>query len=89
MRPFAAIANSPLVDKTGYVDVIKETLQHRKYSNVFAIGDCTNVPPTSKTAAAIAVQSQVLYLHLSGLMDGKKSNLAVNTYKIEITFIML
>lgn len=33
-------------------DVDKETLQHKKYPNIFGIGDCTNLP-TSKTAAAV------------------------------------
>lgn len=40
-----------LVNETGFVDVDTATLRHKKYSNVFAIGDvaCT---PNSKTAAA-------------------------------------
>ncbi len=41
-----------LVDNAGFLDVDKETLQHKRYQNVFGIGDCTNVP-TSKTAAAV------------------------------------
>lgn len=43
---------SPVADAAGWVDVDKETLQHKKYPNVFGIGDCTNIP-TSKTAAAV------------------------------------
>lgn len=43
---------SPVADAVGWVDVDKETLQHKKYPNVFGIGDCTNLP-TSKTAAAV------------------------------------
>lgn len=46
------LKKSPVVDDAGWVDVDKETLQHKKYSNVFGIGDCTNLP-TSKTAAAV------------------------------------
>lgn len=45
------VRDSPLVDAAGFVDVDKNTLQHKKYSNIFGIGDCTNAP-TSKTAAA-------------------------------------
>jgi sulfide:quinone oxidoreductase len=41
-----------VADAGGWVDVDKETLQHKKYPNVFGIGDCTNLP-TSKTAAAV------------------------------------
>ncbi len=46
------LLESPLVDGTGYVDVNRNTLQHVKYANVFAIGDCANIP-TAKTAAAV------------------------------------
>lgn len=73
MRPFDEVRKSKLVDSTGYVDVNKETLQHKKYSNVFGIGDCTNVP-TSKTAAAIAAQSGILYKNLKDVMNGKDLN---------------
>nr|XP_054498473.1 sulfide:quinone oxidoreductase, mitochondrial isoform X2 [Agelaius phoeniceus] len=51
MGPPAVLINSPVSDASGWVDVDKETLQHKKYPNVFGIGDCTNLP-TSKTAAA-------------------------------------
>lgn len=43
---------SPVADAAGWVDVDKETLQHKRFPNVFGIGDCTNLP-TSKTAAAV------------------------------------
>ncbi|GCB81331.1 hypothetical protein scyTo_0022158 [Scyliorhinus torazame] len=53
--PMAApdvIQKSVLADAGGWLDVDKENLQHKKYSNIFGIGDCTNLP-TSKTAAAV------------------------------------
>ena len=40
-----------LVNEEGYVAVNPSTLQHLRYNNVFAIGDCSSCP-TSKTAAA-------------------------------------
>lgn len=40
-----------LVGDCGFVDVDGATLQHKKYSNVFAIGDSSS-SPNSKTAAA-------------------------------------
>ena len=46
------IAKSALADTAGYVDVHRDTLQHNKYKNVFAIGDCSSAP-TAKTAAAV------------------------------------
>lgn len=38
--------------------------------NVFGIGDCTNVP-TSRTAAACAAESAVLYKNLLATMRGE------------------
>lgn len=40
-----------LVNEAGFVNVNKSTLQHIKYANVFAIGDCSSTP-NSKTMAA-------------------------------------
>lgn len=50
--------NKDIVDKTGYLDVDKFTLQHTKYKNMYGIGDCTNTP-NSKTAAAIGKSPSV------------------------------
>ena len=52
MAPYECLKSSLLVDAAGFVNVNKETTQHVKYPNVFALGDCSNIP-TSKTAAAI------------------------------------
>lgn len=52
MGPPAVLKGSSLEDDGGWLDVNKETLQHKTFSNVFGIGDCTNLP-TSKTAAAV------------------------------------
>mmetsp|Transcript_14850 Transcript_14850/g.34597 ORF Transcript_14850/g.34597 Transcript_14850/m.34597 type:complete len:280 (-) Transcript_14850:271-1110(-) len=64
MGPPAVIANSPLADsKSGFVDVNQYTLQHPRFSNVFALGDSANVP-TSRTIAAITAQAPVLVQNL-------------------------
>lgn len=73
MLPYQFLAKSPLADANGFVDVNKETLQHKKYPNIFAIGDCTNIP-TSKTAAAIAASNSILVQNLTNLMDGKSDS---------------
>jgi len=70
MKPFDFIKQSELADGVGFVDIDKETLQHKKFKNVFAIGDCTNAP-TSKTAAAVAAQSAILATNLSLVMKGQ------------------
>ncbi|XP_036910446.1 sulfide:quinone oxidoreductase, mitochondrial [Sturnira hondurensis] len=64
------LKSSPVADAAGWVDVDKETLQHKKYPNVFGIGDCTNLP-TSKTAAAVAAQSGILERTISLIMKNK------------------
>ena len=58
----SALWNSPLVDGSNFVAVDKHTLQHIKYKNVFALGDCSSAP-TSKTAAAC---SMLLFPYLRG-----------------------
>lgn len=65
----AFIANSPLADKEGWVEVDKDTLQHTRFANVFGIGDCSNLP-TSKTGAAIRKQAPILVANLKAAMGG-------------------
>ncbi|XP_062439774.1 sulfide:quinone oxidoreductase, mitochondrial isoform X2 [Rhea pennata] len=70
MGPPDVLINSPVSDESGWVDVHTETLQHKKYPNIFGIGDCTNLP-TSKTAAAVAAQSGVLDKTISMVMKNQ------------------
>jgi len=80
MGPHPCIKASPLADKaTGFVTVDPGTLQHTSFSNVFGIGDCTNLP-TSKTAAAITGQAPVLVHNLVQVMDGKEPTARYNGY---------
>ncbi|KAJ2159771.1 hypothetical protein GGF46_002766 [Coemansia sp. RSA 552] len=69
MKPFDFIKNSPIANPAGYVDVNQHTLQHSKYANIYALGDCSSLP-TSKTAAAAAAQSQVLKHNLLNQIQG-------------------
>ena len=63
MSALDAVAESPLADDSGFVDVDPGTLRHTRYENVFALGDSSNLP-TSKTGAAIRKQAPVLVDHL-------------------------
>jgi eukaryotic sulfide quinone oxidoreductase len=47
MGPREFIKFSPLADGVGWVDVDQGTLQHKKYPNVFSLGDASSLP-TSK-----------------------------------------
>jgi len=53
------IKASPLADEAGWVDVDPNTLQHKKYANVWGLGDATN-SPNAKTAAAVRKQAPVV-----------------------------
>ncbi len=50
---------SPLADAAGWVDVDPASLRHRRYDNVFALGDAAN-SPNAKTAAATRKQAPVV-----------------------------
>jgi len=67
------IKNSPLADAAnafGYVEVDKNTMQHTRFKNIFALGDCTNAP-CSKTGAAIRKQAPVVVENLLATMNNK------------------
>lgn len=49
MGPLDAIKNSPLADGAGWVDVDQGSLQHKKYKNIFSLGDASSLP-TSKVS---------------------------------------
>jgi sulfide:quinone oxidoreductase len=73
------IRESPLADEKGWVDVDRLTLQHVKYSNVFALGDASNLP-TSRTGAAVRKQAPVLVQNLVSAMKGEPLTAAYNGY---------
>jgi sulfide:quinone oxidoreductase len=68
MGPLDFIKSSPLANAAGWVDVDQGTLQHTKFSNVFALGDASNLP-TSKTTTAITSQAPVLARNLVSFLN--------------------
>ncbi len=79
MGPPDFIKNSPLAADTGWVSVDKYTTQHTKFANVFAIGDCSNLP-TSKTGAAIRKQAPTLVANLNAAIQNKPLPAAYDGY---------
>lgn len=80
MSPLDFIKASPLADAAGWVDVSQSTLQHTKFSNIFALGDCSSLP-TSKTAAAITAQTPVLVENLRSVAkNGQVGNASYDGY---------
>ncbi|WP_321943655.1 TIGR01244 family sulfur transferase [Paraburkholderia tropica] len=69
-RPPESVRTSALADAAGWVDVDVGTLQHKRYANVFALGDAGN-SPNSKTAAAARKQAPVVAVNVVALLDGQ------------------
>ncbi|MBS0234903.1 MAG: TIGR01244 family phosphatase [Proteobacteria bacterium] len=53
------IRASTLADAAGWIDVDPATLRHKKYENIYGLGDVTNTP-NAKTAAAARKQAPVV-----------------------------
>lgn len=76
MRAPDAVKNSPLALQQGplaaggWLDVDKHTLQHRRYANVFGIGDI-NGTPRGKTAATIKKSAPLVVHNLLQQITGK------------------
>ncbi|XP_031625922.1 sulfide:quinone oxidoreductase, mitochondrial [Contarinia nasturtii] len=68
--PQVLLESKHLTNEAGFVDVDKATMQHVKYPNVFALGDCAS-SPNSKTMAAIAGQVGVLNKNIESFLKGK------------------
>ncbi len=67
------IQESPLANKTGWLDVDQFTLQNQEYPNVFGIGDAAGLP-TAKTGAAIRKQIPVVVDHLIRLITKQQQS---------------
>ncbi|MCY7993298.1 FAD/NAD(P)-binding oxidoreductase [Bacillus haynesii] len=75
----SCIKESALADAGGWVDVDPYTLQHKKFANVFGIGDCANLP-TSKTGAAVRKQAPVVVRNLMSLIKGSSLDAKYDGY---------
>jgi sulfide:quinone oxidoreductase len=64
------VKRSPLANEDGWVDVDPYTLRHKRFSNVFGLGDASGLP-TSKTAAAIHAQAPVLFQNLVAALEDR------------------
>lgn len=74
------IRESDLANEGGWLDVDINTLQHKKYHNIFGMGDAAALP-TAKTGAAIRKQVPVVIANLKSLIKNDKlSDLSYNGY---------
>lgn len=85
MRAPQAVRDSPLRWQTGdfaadgWAEVDKATLRHRRYHNVFAVGDVAGVPK-GKTAASVKWQVPVAVDHLVADLKGTTSSAVYDGY---------
>ncbi|MDB2562011.1 NAD(P)/FAD-dependent oxidoreductase [Sulfurimonas sp.] len=75
------LAESDLGGASGFVPVNKETLQHIKYMNVFALGDVASVP-MGKTGGSVRKQYKIVVDNLIAQMEGKKLNAKYAGYTV-------
>ncbi len=85
MRASDPVRNSPLPwqeggwAKDGWIEVDKHNLRHKRFDNVFAVGDVAGVPK-GKTAASVKWQVPVAVDHLVATISGKESTAVYNGY---------
>lgn len=73
------VAQSPLAGDGGWVDVDQHTLQHRRFPNVFGIGDGSSLP-TPKMGATIRHQVPPLVANLLAWMERRPISARYNGY---------
>lgn len=71
MKAPDVVATSAIGSKKGWVPVVKETLQHVKYKNVWSLGDVAAVP-MGKTGGSVRKQYKVLVDNVVASMEGRK-----------------
>lgn len=75
----AFIGTSGLGDPKGWIDVDPLTARHKSFSNIFGIGDASNLP-TGKTGAAIRKQVPVVVDRILSDLTGRHPQLIYNGY---------
>jgi sulfide:quinone oxidoreductase len=85
MRAAPPVADGPLSWKEGpfaaqgWLEVDRATLQHRRYPNIFGVGDVNGVP-RGKTAASVKWQAPVVAQNLIDTIAGKQPSATYNGY---------
>ena len=80
--PMAAdklFGTSGLSDENGWIDVDAETLQHKRYAEIFAAGDVAALS-TMKTGAAVVDQVKVIVEAIRAIDEGKKPDVNYGGY---------
>jgi len=81
MSPVDAVVNSSLASSSGWLDVDKHTLQHKKYKNVFGIGDVCGIP-MGKTGGSARHHGPILTQNIVDFMGKKELSESFDGYTV-------
>ncbi len=85
MKAVDAVADSPLGwqkgNAKGWLEVDRYTLQHRRYKNVFGIGDILGIPK-GKTGGSARHHGPILQENLVAVMEGKEPTAKFDGYTV-------
>lgn len=70
-QPHQELVDSGIAGKNGMVDVCPYTLQHKRYNNIFAFGDCID-GETTRTQHAAHVQTPIVKYNLRAFLEGRE-----------------
>ncbi|HKK15496.1 MAG TPA: FAD/NAD(P)-binding oxidoreductase [Gammaproteobacteria bacterium] len=77
--PPEIIRTGPLANEAGYVDVDQGTLQHKKFPNIYGLGDACSTP-NSKTAAAVRLQAPVVVENILAMTENNTPSAVYDGY---------
>lgn len=73
------IRASSLADQAGWVDVDQASLRHKRYANIWSLGDVMNAP-NAKTAAAVRKQAPVVAENILADIKGRANRAEYDGY---------
>ncbi|MCL6655694.1 phosphatase [Agrobacterium rubi] len=73
------VRSSPLANQAGWIDVDELSLQHKRYPNVFSLGDAAGTS-NAKTAAAARKQAPIVAENVLATLDGRPMPAAYDGY---------
>lgn len=78
-KAHAFISASPLADDAGWVEVDQASLQHKRYKNIWSLGDAAGTS-NAKTAAAVRKQAPTVAENLLAVSAGKSPEMVYTGY---------
>jgi len=85
-KPVTELVTAGITNSDGFVDVNPYTLQHKRFENIFAFGDCIS-GNTTRTQAAATAQAPVIKHNIQKFMEGKELNGVYDGYSFIPLFL--